>query len=324
MTFATTFSKLSARARQAAIRFRNLRYPLWRCFLTGCRHRKFKEAWFFYRAARKRQIRLAARLADQEPAGTLAVLGSGPSINRLNGEDFDWMSESADTLALNFWCYHDFVPDFYFFEGFPDRRAGRIWLDRVNRRALEYDRTVFFGNALGLRLSPVGCVADFVGNLDSRLRENLLFYRTRPLVVPSGVPFTDTALQRFRNLNDPRGPYLAFRGSLALALQFGYARGYRRIILFGIDLGDGSYFWTDRDCIGPVHRVRNREEEPRSRHATARTAEQRGIQDWVFFLDQNAFAPEGRELLVGDRASLLYPTLPLWKRPECCREVSAG
>lgn len=306
-----------ARAREEMIRFRNLRYPLWRCFLTGCGENGTRGAWALYREARDCQGRLARRISASETAGTLAVLGSGPSINRLGEADFAWMNSEADTLALNFWCYHDFVPDFYFFEGFPDRRAARIWLDRVNGRAESYQaQTTFLANAMGIRLSPAGSVADFLGSLDERLRRKVLFYRTRPLIVPPGLPFPDRALRRFRSLDDPRGPYLAFRGSLSLALQFAYARGYRRIVLFGIDLGDGGYFWGERDDVGPVHRTRNREDDPSGRHATARSDEQRGIQDWVLHLEREVFAPEDRRLMVGDEASLLHPDLPRWEGPD--------
>ena len=71
-------------------------------------------------------------LKEQKESETLAILGSGASINELTDSDFDFI-DSIDSLALNWWgAYHNFVPDFYSIELSPP--VLEKWAPRINKK----------------------------------------------------------------------------------------------------------------------------------------------------------------------------------------------
>ena len=73
---------------------------------------------------------------------TLYVLGSGASVGRLTRADFDAIA-AADSIGLNFWLLHDFVPDFYQFEVAVEPERRDTFDAMLTRKAADYAQVLF-------------------------------------------------------------------------------------------------------------------------------------------------------------------------------------
>jgi len=110
--------------------------------------------WFFIRKAlRAEYVRCKVGLPllslvdlrKYKRSDVLFILGTGPSINQISAQRWQAISRH-DTLGLNFWLYHPFVPTFYVVEsspyGGPRDTVTRRIKEAANRRAIDYDDTI--------------------------------------------------------------------------------------------------------------------------------------------------------------------------------------
>jgi hypothetical protein len=81
--------------------------------------------------------------------------------------------------------------------------------------------------------------------------------------------------------------------------------GYEEIIIFGIDLSNSYYFWSDGGKeFGETHHKWNKQHEgkdPAQPHATYK------IKDFIVDFNERWMKPNGRSLYVGHKNTLLYP-----------------
>ena len=108
---------------------------------------KIYYVWFFLRKTlRAEYVRRRAclpllstvDLAKYKRSDTLFILGTGPSINQISPERWRVIAQH-NSLALNFWFYHSFVPTYYVVESSsydgPRDTVTRRMLEAANRRA---------------------------------------------------------------------------------------------------------------------------------------------------------------------------------------------
>src|SRR5262249_36622754 len=85
---------------------------------------RFYYAWYFSRKlTRFERTRLSlgitrlswVDLSQHRRSETLFILGSGPSINQISEERWRFIA-SHDSVGVNMWLYHRFVPTFYVVE----------------------------------------------------------------------------------------------------------------------------------------------------------------------------------------------------------------
>ena len=185
----------------------------------------------------------------------MVVFGSGASINDITDVEWQWISRQ-DTMGVNFWPLHPFVPKMLMFE--LDARESRRaeMMEVFARRAAEYRDTFMLTHTLD---------PHSVATL-RRLRR----------------PFPDLAVTHFHKIsNRAATPELLERrmqlfarlyragllrrpsvvgGSMFRALSLGHLMGYDRLVLAGFDMNGSPNFWEGREAVstgqsGSTHRT---------------------------------------------------------------------
>jgi hypothetical protein len=295
-------------------RIQKLRHPL---FL------KVFYVWFFFRkilraeyVRRKAGVPLlsAVDLAKHKRSDVLFILGSGPSINLISIERWQAITRH-DTLGVNFWLYHRFVPRFYVAEsvsygGFADVTCRHI-AEMANRRGLEYSDTI----KIITDLYQHG--RQWVFDLGSDFRKNLYVAYNLPLPARTEREFGYGIryLVRMGAFNFATRLRALFKHgqSLSLLLTFAFRLRYRKIVLCGIDMKTNDHFYEDPDLYPEAEWVA----KLRSADPTNYGWNYDDHLPWVirqslavYEMKRLLLDPAGIELYVESRSSALWPTIP--------------
>lgn len=276
----------------------------------------------FYALHGVREIRRAKRVLRQtgipllqgEPllarkrSDVLFVLGSGPSINQITPDRWQAIARH-DSLALNFWVLHPFVPRFYFFESieysqYPE--AARLMLQWFARRAEDYHDTL----KVAMEIHRRG--RQMVEELPPEFRDNL--YAALSVPAPArNEGELEYALQylTWHQLFASDRNYsrlLKYAASITTAVALAAKVGYKKVVLCGVDLRDQRYFFQDQDLYPETADLTF---EPRYvPHETSVALEWRlPLQQVLPVLQRAVLDPVGTELYVENPNSALYPTV---------------
>lgn len=166
------------------------------------------------------------------------ILGSGPSISELSEDQYEIMSKNV-SLGINKWFMNSFDTDFYMFEGRKIEQKDayyRYWFDDAIVRYAEASESTFLLKDVA---SSFSCWDVFSKK-----------FRERSFVVPK-LSIPGRTLPAFRyNLqkiskNIEAYPLLFRRGSISLALSLAARLNFDKVVLCGVDMNDGSYFWEN-------------------------------------------------------------------------------
>lgn len=237
----------------------------------------------------------------RKTSDTLFVLGSGASVGRLTPSDFDQIA-AADSIGLNFWLLHDFVPDFYQFEVAPEPDRRDTFNSMLTRKADAYSRVLMLYKDLETREQDMGAIPPEVGaNLRVINKVHL------PLRAAEMMRTVLTWWQRL-SLMQRTGLPLFGRASLSLAVSFGILMGYEKIVLVGVDLNDYRYFWDDDSRYVGFFADR-----PAGLHSSVTTEEGLvPIDELLIAMNDIMLRPRGMQLFAGHATSALHPRLPAW------------
>lgn len=245
---------------------------------------------------------------------TVFVLGSGSSINRIGAERWQGMA-AHDTIALNFWPIHPFVPTYYLFESVPPASDDPTFslamfpllLELFARRAEDYAGTPKV-------ISNLARVGDQLAlHLPEAWRVNLFWCPMPPVVARTphelGYCLRYLDAQGVFATSGPLEALFKYGSNLVMCLSLAIRLGYRRIVLCGVDLSDQAYFYQDRERFPEFC---DYEFLPRQQiHKTARKL------PWLVPIDQvllgliaEILEPRGIELFVENRSSALWPRIP--------------
>jgi hypothetical protein len=250
-------------------------------------------------------------LLQAKDSDTVYILGSGRSINEISPQRWK-VIKSNDTIALNNWLVHPFVPKFYCFES-AVRAPGvepayDFLLNNIRRRAADYTQTIkIIGN---LKRCEWPQIAE---DIPSEWRQNLYFVNTPEVVARTPREFTSMvryykARGLFARESRVKGLF-KYNSILSTCLSLAIRLGYRRIILCGVDLWSFDYFYHDPHYFPETASV---SVSPRQeKHDTV------VAKPWLVPIDQmltvirdEVLEPAGIELFVESTSSLLYPQIP--------------
>lgn len=164
---------------------------------------------------------------------TLCILAGGPSLNQITDAQLDFIKNS-DSLGLNWFYLHDYIPDFYQIEVKPQNRD------------FLYEFTNF--RAKGQIIPSVGIydVESLSCDFDFKKVpfENTYFC--------SPIRFRTFEYEELREICFHQGQVgqslfssVVFHngGGLSQAVSFGLMLRYKRIVLFGVDLNKSGHFF---------------------------------------------------------------------------------
>lgn len=231
------------------------------------------------------------------------ILGSGPSISELSEDQYEIMSKNV-TLGINKWFMNSFDTDFYMFEGrkIEQKESNyRYWFDDAIARYAEASESTFLLKDVA---SSFSCWDVFSKN-----------FRERSFVIPKfSVPGRSLAAFRYNlhkiSRNTEAYPLLFRRGSISLALSLAARLNFDKVVLCGVDMNDGSYFWED-----PRFKVRNGYSKPNTQrkllHSTIDSEVHPVTLDKVL-IDFKEMLFDDVSLYVSSKASSLSRFLPVF------------
>jgi hypothetical protein len=201
--------------------------------------------------ARKLSIRTGFPLLETldlrplKTSDTVFVLGSGSSINEIS--EARWKVIGChDTIAMNFWPVHPFVPRIYLFENIVRIEDNESIFDALQglfeRRALDYRNTLKIVSELvplNSRQLILEIPKAFHHLLYVGYSTNVVARDERELV--RGIRYM-LGKGVFGQGNQIRW-HFKYAGSVLAAMSLAVRMGYRRIVLCGIDLGTAEYFY---------------------------------------------------------------------------------
>lgn len=178
---------------------------------------------------------------------TFFVLGSGSSINNITKQEWQNISENT-SIGLNYWCIHDFIPTFYLAE-IPAGERAEVWTKIINDRIIEYQSasvslnikvpyTVSRNTQLKLRV---------LEGLDDRAKRLVRLIPSYPIYTSnkeSTLKSIDDYLKKAKKL-DAFSHLVQIRGSIIGAYLLGAVLGFKKIVFYGVDLGDTKYFYSE-------------------------------------------------------------------------------
>lgn len=179
------------------------------------------------------RIATASWLRRHKASDTLYVLGSGSSICDLTKRHWDEI-ERGDSIGLNSWILHRFVPTFYSGEFPREGPAREVMVRNLRRAAGRYRDTAAF-----FRLRNVEVL-----QLMAPIRQFGARIAIQEVV---GARSPSDLQWRLRELNlTARGhpPRLLHQGSSVDTSAFlSFLLGYRRVVFCGVDLTSTDYFY---------------------------------------------------------------------------------
>jgi hypothetical protein len=231
-----------------------------------------------------------SELGKHKKSETAVLLGSGSSINDITKKEWRRILVN-DVWAINNWVYHPFiVPHFnplelksYDFD---------IVKDRLNEKWEKgYNKVVYI------------ITRDNVANAIGHKHE--LIYKIDP--ISRRGPRGGRVIDADYNPNE-KVPVKSYNTSFSLIIDVLYKLGYKKIFLFGFDMTNSKYFWTDGDpkVYGKVHHQWNKQHEGKSPDAPHNTFH---IKDFIVDFNRRHMIPNKREIVVGNTKTALYPEL---------------
>ena len=242
---------------------------------------------------------------------TLFVLGSAWSINNIADERWQ-IIDRHDSVGINFWPAHPFVPRFYHFENMTYDEQPEMYdalRSLLERRSEAYAKTVKIiteVNATGPRQA--------VFELPEGIRRELYVGFSMPVVarneeeLRAGIRYL-SSIGAFTP-RDHVAWIFKYGGSVIAMMALAAIMGYRRIVLCGVDLNKQNYFYQDQqrypECADWEF-VSRKEVQKTARRLPWLVPAQSAV--WIF--NEVILEPAGIELFVESKESTLFPKVPL-------------
>ncbi len=244
-------------------------------------------------------------------SNTVFILGSGPSINAIPKEKWSAITKH-DSMACNFWLFHNFVPTFYFCEAIGCRGGKCLEVFRriAEKRAQEYARCIRVVTGL-IEHAP-----EFDLFRPDSWSGDLYTVYTIPVAARDELEFSHglrllRSLGLFRNSGRIRFIFKqasSITGLISLAVRM----GYKQIVLCGVDLHSGEYFYQDPELYPDGAEV---EFQPRNAPHTLVTPQPWKV-SWKILTDRaivlmkrEILEPAGVKIYVENRSSRLWPAI---------------
>ena len=170
---------------------------------------------------------------------TLCVLAAGPNINSITSSQWAFI-KASDSLGLNWFYLHDYTTTFY-----------QIELSPYNR---DFVYQALAAKAKGFPLSST-CIFDVASLYTCDLDVEAMPFTASLFCTP--LRFSGFSQDQLRDLMHHHGSVgrhlfpttlLHNAGALSQAISFGLVMGYKRIVLFGVDLYSPGHFFDTGEC----------------------------------------------------------------------------
>lgn len=258
-----------------------------------------------------RQVNKLKRMSDLDiqkykSSDTLFIMGSGASINDFQEQEWE-LIKKHDSMGINFWLIHDFVPTYYMFEPTRDMQRLNTFLKLIELKTDDYKQIPFLVKDVEhyshLNLSK----------FPDAIKPNLYVPYKFSLPGNNELSLTKSLkLTALLNLYKIKSLLLFKRASLSTAISFGFKMGYKEIVLCGVDLNNTQYFYENT-----IYHHRNLPIPTSGQtgliHKTLDPNEGSvNIQEVISVINRYLLNSNGIKLYIGSKSSALYPMLPYY------------
>lgn len=253
-------------------------------------------------------------LKSLKTSDTIFILGSGASVNEFD-ENHWQIIEKNDSIGFNFWAIHEFVPTIYFFEIPRNQEAAEILANIFSYKAQFYVNTPIIVKTV--YAEDISRYQDFIQH--SFPFKNFYFATTHEISGSSSEEQLKNRIRNLRKLNylkcNQKHVEILFqqRASLSYLALFSYLAGYKNIVLCGVDLNNGSYFYESEEFKKLPFKIPYTNREYATVHKTVNPSDNSLTIDKVLEIFQKQlYTRVGVQLYIGSKSSLLYPYLPYY------------
>lgn len=252
------------------------------------------------------------KLLDKKKSDTLFILATGQSINNLKPEYFQIIAQH-DSIGVNGFGYHSFVPNFYSFEleNQDNPVALKMFLDvseRIQQNISNYSDTIFVFRQNKMLNKDLG---EFVQRMFALENSYWNVYDTIP-----GHTIED--YESYLLWYDKVGLFKKNdffpnkSSSLSWVISMAYQMKYKNIVFCGVDLC-GDHFYKNPQPVND----KTFQQNSAKLHRTG-SAAQNGIaiQDIIKVWNKHFFKETGSKLYTASKYSLLAEFLPVYNFPE--------
>jgi hypothetical protein len=263
-------------------------------------------------------------LDDYKSSDTVFIFGSGSSINEITGDMWEHIRD-CDSIGLNRWPIHDFVPTFYFFEWLLGQGMDRYdndYLRLISARSDDYDSTPMIlksAKDLKRKLVPSMIPDELIGKIILASNTNYNYHKWIDAsdTVQANKKLLEylSRIGRFRP-TDEHHPFYGNRGSISYLIHFAMKLGYNKIILCGVDMINSKYFWDEnREYYEskpyPIPERKSRKGNKQDTHRINDSdINELTLEEIIYQMNEFILNPNEIELFVENSVSALHPEIP--------------
>ena len=255
-------------------------------------------------------------LTPHKTSDSLFILAGGNTINQISDEQWE-VIDKHDTVGLNRWPVHEFVPTYHVFEIPNNEHMRELFLQLLEYRKSAYKDTPVIIKDIS-RTPEIYRSSD----IKSRISGNLFLSRDSAfLKIRAGKEPQRQLLEWLHSHGyfTPGGSFnLLFRvrASISYLLNFAVLMDYDRIVLCGVDMVDSEYFFmTDKyhnkDIPIPEPKITETDRVHPTNDGNGRIT----LEELIYLINDTILITEDINLYVENEKSALYPRVPVYAYP---------
>jgi hypothetical protein len=243
------------------------------------------------------------------------VLGNGESVNYLDELQFQFIGRHF-SVGLNAWPLHPFAPSAYAFELY----------EGLGREATEFEflvglahKKALMAGAEMLLLRPRPSSFDRLNRLCASLQGLSFTMYGRANLANESLGRLDVDLKQslaFLSSASARSGVVIDNGSSVVRMvSLALLQGFKRVVLVGVDLNDGGYFWYNEGFVQRHGDFRDavRRQPGEGRDTLSTESRPFSAADFLYALNRVAQSEYGAEIYVASSSSTLSEGLETFR-----------
>lgn len=225
------------------------------------------------------------------------LLCTGASINEISKNTWGWIL-AQDTFSVNNFVYHPWVvPRYNHLE--------------IKSYDFPYEQR-YLNEKWNKGWKNVGFIfpserADYIASCIGHSNEAKIY--TYKYIRRGDHPKKQPGIKIDAKFNVNDGNiYKSYDASMTSIIQMIYLMGYKRIIIYGMDMISSEYFWTNMNI--DVHDKWNKAREGKAMNLPHNASH---LKEYVISFNELHMKPKGREILIGNKSTALYPALKVFE-----------
>jgi hypothetical protein len=176
------------------------------------------------------------------------IFGTGKSILEFKQHHFEHVKQ-FDSIGLNFFVLHNFIPTIYMFEYISGAERFQYWTAAAQQKLSRHSSPLYVTSELTLKYLRKPQYEHMQAWIDTHLSDKLLYHKLFYTIVRTkqSLPYL-----MFLNNTFVKNALIHVKGSLSTAIDFAIKKKFETIVLCGIDLDDRGHFFPSDD-EGKMH-----------------------------------------------------------------------